>query len=242
MSLLSTIDVTKRFGGVVANDHITLDVKEGEILGIIGPNGSGKSTLFDVITGFHKADEGSVYFQGRKIDSLRPDQINRTGIARTFQKMRPFSSMSVRDNIVVPLVLHGSAVTQAKDRAMDYLEMVGLSEKANLVASGCSTGQRKRVELARVMATDPVILLLDEPMGGVDPEGSRAIVELIHSIRKRGVTIVVIEHRMQVLASLADRLIALQIGKIIAEGAPDSVLRHPDVVRAYLGDAHARSV
>ena len=234
-ALLELRDVSKRFGGLWANRGVGFDVWPSEVVGIIGPNGAGKTTLFDVIAGFYAPDGGTIRFDGESIAGLRPDQINRRGVARTFQKLRPFVEMTVFDNVVVAALTSVGTLPRARDVAREMLELVGLTDKADTPAGGCSTGQRKRLELARAMATGPRLLLLDEVTGGVDQRSIPGLIELVLRLRERGATLLVIEHNMRVMMSVADRIVALHMGEKIAEGPPGEVVREPRLVEAYLG-------
>ena len=237
-ALLEVRAVTKRFGGVVANQEVTFDVAPGEIVGVIGPNGAGKSTLFDVITGFYRPDRGEVRFAGAPITGLRPDRINRLGIGRTFQKLRPFAGMTVRENVMVGALLRIPAVEAARAEADRCLALLGLADKATAFARELSTGQRKRLEMARALATRPRLLLLDEVTGGVDQRSIPDLVALVGRLRDEGVTLVVIEHNMRVIMSVATRIIALHLGRKIADGPPGAIVRDRRVVEAYLGAAY----
>ena len=237
--MLEVANLVKRFGGLVATDDVTFTVTGGEILGVIGPNGAGKSTLFELIAGSIKPDRGEVRLDGRSLLALRTDQINRLGVARTFQKLRPFQKMSVEENVMVGVMQHTADVREARRYALTALEFVGLLDKRRAYANVLSTGQRKRLELARAIATRPRLLLLDEVTGGVDQRSIPGLIELIGRLRAEGVTVIVIEHNMQVLMSLADRIVALHLGAKIAEGKAEEIQSNPQVIESYLGAVYA---
>lgn len=239
MAMLEVDGLTKKFGGLIANNQISFEVREGEILGLIGPNGAGKSTVFELLTGFHSADSGEVRFEGRPILGLRPDQINRRGIGRTFQKLKPFQQMTVEENVMVGALQHTAHLRAARAQALGALYFVGLLDKRNDHANVLSTGQRKRLELARAMASGSRLLLLDEVTGGVDQRSIPGIIELMSRLRREGVTLILIEHNMQVLMSLADRVLALHLGRKISEGTPQAIQKDKKVIESYLGAAYA---
>jgi branched-chain amino acid transport system ATP-binding protein len=233
--LLAAEGVTKRYGGLAANDAVSFDVKEGEILGIIGPNGAGKSTLFDLITGFQSLDAGRVSFAGQDITGMRADRIAGLGVARTFQKLKPFTDLTVTENVMVGALARTGNMKAARDMALEALAFVDLLEKRNHFARELSTGQRKRLELARGLAMQPRLILMDEVTGGVDQRTIPGLVDLVLELKHRGVTIVTIEHNMEVMMRLADRILALYAGRRIAFGKPEEVRNDPKVVDAYLG-------
>jgi branched-chain amino acid transport system ATP-binding protein len=235
--LLALEGLTKRFGGVVANRDVSFAVAPGELVGVIGPNGAGKSTLFDLITGFQRPDTGRVTFDGTDVTRLRPDELARRGVARTFQKLKPFTDMTVLENVMVGAFLNTPDVAAARDAARDALAAVGLADRADAHARGLSTGQRKRLELARALATRPRLLLLDEVTGGVDQATIPGLVRLVRELHGRGLALVVIEHNMRVIMELAQRIVALQMGQVIADGPPATIVRDARVIDAYLGSS-----
>jgi branched-chain amino acid transport system ATP-binding protein len=237
MSLLSVMGLTKRFGGVIANREVSFDVAPGELVGVIGPNGAGKSTLFDLITGFQRPDAGRVALDGEEVTRLRPDQISRRGVARTFQKLRPFAGMTVLENVMIGAMQRTADVGAARRAAAEALAAVGLADRANAHARALSTGQRKRLELARALATKPRLLLLDEVTGGVDQATIPGLIRLVRDLHARGLALVVIEHNMRVIMELAQRIVALQLGQVIADAPPAEIVRDRRVIDAYLGSA-----
>jgi len=234
--LLRIRNVTCRFGGLIANNDLTLDVAAGEIVGLIGPNGAGKSTLFGVIAGAIRATEGAVMFEGRDVTAQDAAARCVSGIARTFQVVRSFDSMSVLDNVVVGALVREPATRAARRKAHAVLEFVGLAARAEAAAVDLTPPEKRRLELARALATDPKLLLLDEVLTGLTPAEAQQGAELIRSIRAQGVTVVLVEHVMEIVMPLVDRAIVLDLGRIIATGSPADVAAHPAVIAAYFGE------
>lgn len=236
--LVTCRSVTRRFDGLVANDSIDLDVKRGEILGLIGPNGAGKSTLFNLIAGAFPVSFGVIEFDGRDITPLSAADRCDLGIARTYQVPRSFDSMSVVENVTVGAFVRYPGVLQARAKALDVLDYVGLAAHADASAADLTPPQKRRLEVARALATEPKLLLLDEVLTGLTPSEAAAGVDLIRKVRETGVTVVMVEHVMEVVMPLVDRAVVLHLGKVLAEGLPKEVVRDEKVIAAYLGDRH----
>ena len=236
MSMLVCRNISIFFGGLAALSNISFSVGKGEILGLIGPNGAGKTTLFNVINGFYRPSEGNVSFKDRKISCLSPHQICALGIARTFQVVKPLQRMSVYDNVLASAFLRAKNRTQADNTAHDILEFAGLYDVKDLISKGLPLGKRKRLEIARALATGPEMLLLDESFAGLNPTELNESIDIIKKIKAQGITMMIIEHHMKVIMSISDRIVALNYGEKIAEGTPREISVNPPVIAAYLGD------
>jgi len=234
--LLTVTDISKRFRGLVAVDRVSFEVSTGETFAVIGPNGAGKTTLFNMIAGVLPPDTGTITFAGERIDGLTQDKVCRRGIGRTFQIVRPFPALTVEDNVIIGALLHRHDVDDAREHARDVLRRLDLYAKRNQMASSLTLPDRKRLELARALATDPKLLLLDEVMAGLRPTEVDGVVTTLRELnRETGLTILLIEHVMRAVMALAARVLVLHHGAAIAEGAPDVVVRNPAVIDSYLG-------
>ncbi len=234
-AILEISHVSKFFGGLAANSDVSFDVQLGSIMGLIGPNGAGKTTLFNCITGYYPPSKGEVRFKGVVMNGLQPDEVCRLGMARTWQKVRPLAKLSVLDNVMVGALCRTHSLKVAREVAREQLRVVRLEHKTDFLAGGLPIGERKKLEVARVLATKPELLLLDEVMGGLNPAESEEIILLILELKKLGLTQVVIEHDMKAIMRLSDRIVVLNSGEKLAEGGPSEVAHNKDVIAAYLG-------
>jgi branched-chain amino acid transport system ATP-binding protein len=227
--------LSKRFGGLRAVQDVSFTVQENETVALIGPNGAGKTTSFHLITGFHRPDAGSVKAFGREITGLKPHDICAHGLARTFQVAKPFGAMTVLDNVMTGAFLRDRNTTVARDKAREAIEFVGLSAREKTAAKDLTTIDQRRLEMARALATDPRLLLLDEVMAGLNPSEIDQAVALVGKLSQRGLTIVIVEHVMRAIMAVARHIVVLDHGQKIAEGTPTEIVENPEVVRAYLG-------
>ena len=250
MSLLELKDVTKIFGGLIAVNEVSFSVEPGSVVGLIGPNGAGKTTVFNCITGNYRPERGSIMFDGRDVTGVAPNRLVERGIARTFQSIRLFSTLSALENTLagrhcrlrsgwLASMLHLPSQRreerEAVRRCMQELEFVGLAEHAGEAAGSLSYGNQRLLEIARALASDPRLLILDEPAGGMNDQETVALVDTITAIRDRGITVLLIEHDMRLVMRICEKLVVLENGCLIAQGAPEAVRSHPAVIEAYLG-------
>lgn len=236
MALLSVSGLTKKFLGLMAVKEVNLVIEKGEIFGLIGPNGAGKTTLFNMISGYYRTDGGQVLFNGENITGLEPHQICKKGLARTFQIVKPFGKLSALENVMVGAFNRADHYGEAADMALHYLEFVGLAHKKDIPVKELTIGDQRRLEMARALATQPKLLLLDEVMAGLTPTEVTMVMDLIWKVRDDGITILLIEHIMAALMKLSDKVLVLHHGEKLAEGTPEEIVRNPRVAEAYLGE------
>ncbi|MBI4640965.1 MAG: ABC transporter ATP-binding protein [Candidatus Tectomicrobia bacterium] len=235
-TLLEANRVFKYFGGLKAVSNVSFALNQGEILGLIGPNGAGKTTLFNILSGFLPPDKGEIRFKGERISRLKPHEICKKGITRTFQIVKPFLHLTVLNNVAIGALNRTYSVREAEEKALTILQQVGLEAKKDLPVEALTLADRKRLELARAMATEPQLLLLDEVMAGLNPAEIQRFIELLERINAGGMTILLIEHVMKAVMNLSQRVIVLNAGEVIAEGLPQEVTRNRQVIEAYLGE------
>lgn len=242
MTFFEVRNLTKRFGGLVAVNGVSFQVNPGEVYGLIGPNGAGKTTIFNLINGFFRPTAGQVLFRGEELSGLKPNQVCRKGIARTFQMVRPLFRMTVLENVMASAFVRTSSVTGARRLALETLEFTGLAGQKDVLAKSLTLGGRKRLEMTRALATQPQLLLLDEVVAGLNPTETNQVIEMISKIRSElGITVLIIEHVMKVIMTISDRVAVIHHGAKIVEGTPAQVVRDQGVIEAYLGEAaHAQ--
>jgi branched-chain amino acid transport system ATP-binding protein len=239
VSLLEVRKVSMFFGGLAAISDVSFEVKKGEILGLIGPNGAGKTTMFNVVNGFYKPSKGEVSFKDKKISGLKPHEICKMGIARTFQVVKPLQRMSVLDNVIASAFLRVKSRAQAEETALETIRFTGLYDDRDVISKGLPLGKRKKLEIARALATQPEMLLLDESFAGLNPSELDESIGIIRQIKERGITIMIIEHHMKVIMAISDRIVVLSYGQKLAEGTPNEIGNNRLVVEAYLGEAES---
>jgi branched-chain amino acid transport system ATP-binding protein len=234
--VLKVNNLVKSFGGLQVTKNVSFELKEGEIFGIIGPNGAGKTTLFNQIFGFIKPDSGTITFKGHSIGKKSPKDICRLGIGRTFQVAQPFPKMSVLENVMVGSLLRTKSINQAKEKAKEVLDFVQLNVHYDTPSSNLTISDRKRLEVAKALATEPELILLDEVMAGLNQTGVKEFINLIFELKKRGTGVLIIEHIMEAMMTLSDRILVLNYGEEVLTGNPEEVANNPKVIEAYLGD------
>ena len=236
-ALLEVRAVTKRFGGLLAVSEVSFSLAEGEILGLIGPNGAGKTTLFNIVNGVYKADQGTIAFAGKDITRISPDKVVHRGLARTHQIVKPLNDLTLLDNVTVGACFGREYLDlkAARAVALEVLQQVGLGDRVNIMARSLTIAGKKRLEVARALAAKPKLLLLDEVLAGLNPTEIAQMIDLVRKVRDSGISVFMIEHLMQAIMSLSDRIVVLNLGRKLAEGRPDEVVHNSDVVEAYLG-------
>jgi branched-chain amino acid transport system ATP-binding protein len=238
MGILQFNNVSKVFGGLRAIDDVSFSVDQGEIVGLIGPNGAGKTTIFNLASGFNPPTRGNIFFKESRINGLTSDQICKMGLCRTFQVVKPFGDMNVLDNIMVGSLLHTANVEKAQEEALEILFTLGLVGVREQMGKNLTIADRKRLEIARALATRPKMILLDEVMAGLTSVETKEVFEMIRQIRKKNITVLLIEHIMQAIMSLSDRIIVIHHGQKISEGDPKAVANDEQVIKAYLGEEY----
>lgn len=239
--LLEVKGISKRFGGLQAVSELSFDLKQGEILGLLGPNGAGKTTAFNMIAGALRTDTGDILFDGKSLVGKAPWDICRLGIGRTYQLSKPFGGLSVVENIMVGAFVRAPSESAARSEAEEIANFLGLAGKMTVDADDLTAVDRRKLELGRALATQPKLLLMDEVVAGATPQEASEMVELVKQVRDRGVTILIVEHVMKVIMGLSDRVIVLDYGKLIANGAPRDVVNQPEVMKAYFGERYVQS-
>jgi ABC-type branched-subunit amino acid transport system ATPase component len=234
--LLKIEGASKNFGGLMAVDNFSLNVNSGEIVGLIGPNGAGKTTAFNIITGFYEPVAGEITFNGRRLNGMRPDQTCRLGLVRTFQIAHPFSTLTAVENVMLGAFVHYNKTSVAREKAMHILRVTGMADKADVPAKDLTLALQRRLEIARVLATEPRLILLDESMAGLTPTEMKEGIELIRNLRKGGITFLIVEHVMPIIMNLAERIVVMHLGQKMAEGTPEEVVKNKQVIEAYLGE------
>lgn len=239
MALLETKNVTKRFAGLTAVKDVSFQVEKGEIVGLIGANGAGKTTFFNCITGYYKNEEGQILFEGTDITGNSPAQNCKRGLVRTFQIVKPFGRLSATENVMIGVLNRMHSYREAEKKAAEYMEFVGIADKADAVVEDLNIGDQRKLEMARSLATQPTLLLLDEVMAGLTPTEIEGMIALVRKIRDSGITIFMIEHIMAALMTVSDRVLVLDHGEMIAMGTPEEVTQNPNVIASYLGRSYS---
>ncbi len=238
MEILQVENLTMKFGSLAAVDQVSLSVKQGEIIGLIGPNGAGKTTFFNCLTGYLAPQEGSIQFDGHRVSGLRPNRICKLGLARTFQIVQVFREMTTWENVMLGAFCRTSNAAEAYEQALDTLKFTGLYEKRDARVGNLTIADHKRLEISKALATQPRLLMLDEAMAGLNATETNEAIELIRKIRGRGITLIIVEHVMEVIMSISERVVVFDSGKKIAEDVPEKIVKNPRVIEAYLGEAY----